>query len=410
MRVTFITGHLCKERHALLNELALDLGENGAKVTVITGFPSRRISEEVRDYYLQHPVEQISENVVVKRVGSRKGEGTGLFDRMLKYLSLTWTIYKEAKNTPTDAYYLYSSPPFIGWMGIKLAKIAPTLYNAQDLFPDTLIKIKGYSERNPLIKFLRMMERKVYKGNTRIVTISNEMKETIKSQGCTGDKIDVIYNWADTIGTHHVEREENQLMDELGIDKSKFIVSYAGDIGLFQGWPVILEAIKIVGQKNKDIHFAIIGSGSYKEKMETQVREEGIDNISIHPLQPASRLSEIYSIGDLELVSIEPGLSKMALPSKTFVIMAAGSPLLSLVDQSSDIAQLIKERNMGYTLEHGDADALAETVLQAYEHRDRLDQMGKNAREFCLKEAARKTQTKKYFEVLKKISMEKNHE
>lgn len=403
MRVTFITGHLCKERHALLNELALDLGENGANVTVITGFPSRRISEAVRDYYLEHPVEQISENVVVKRVGSRKGEGTGLFDRMIKYLVLTWTIYKEAKNTPTDAYYLYSSPPFIGWMGIKLAKIAPTLYNAQDLFPDTLIKIKGYGENNPLIKFLRFMEKKVYKGNTKIVTISNEMKETIMSQGCPAEKIDVIYNWADTTGIHHMERKDNLLMDELGIDKSKFVVSYAGDIGLFQGWPVILEAIKKVGKVNRDIHFAIIGSGSYKEKMEAQVKEEGIDNISIHPLQPASRLSEIYSIGDLELVSIEPGLSKMALPSKTFVIMAAGSPLLSLVDQSSDVAYLINERKMGYTLEHGDSDALANTILSAYENRTELEQMGKNAREFCLEEANRKTQTKKYYSVIDRL-------
>lgn len=406
MRVTFITGHLCKERHALLNELALDLGENGANVTVITGFPSRRISEEVREYYLQHPVEQISDNVIVKRVGSKKGEGTGLFDRMIKYLSLTWTIYKEAKSTPTDVYYLYSSPPFIGWMGIKLANIAPTLYNAQDLFPDTLIKIKGYGERNPLIRFLRYMEKKVYKGNTRIVTISNEMKETIKSQGCQAEKIDVIYNWADTIGTHHVERKDNLLIKELGIDKSKFIVSYAGDIGLFQGWPVILEAIKKVGKENKDIHFVIIGSGSYKGKMEAQVKEEGIDNISIFPLQPASRLSEIYSIGDLELVSIEPGLSKMALPSKTFVIMAAGSPLLSLVDQTSDIAKLIKEQKMGYTLDHGDADALAKIIMEAYDNRSALAWMGKNAREFCLVETARKVQTKKYFEMLKTMSAE----
>lgn len=407
MKITFITGHLCKERHALLNELALDLGKNGAEVTVITGFPSRRISEEVRNYYLDHPVEQISESVVVKRVGSRNGEGTGLFDRMIKYLSLTWTIYKTAKMTPTDVFYLYSSPPFIGWMGIKLAKIAPTLYNAQDLFPDTLIKIKGYSEGNPLIKFLRSMEKKVYKGNTRIVTISNEMKETIKSQGCPSEKIDVIYNWADTIGTHHVERKDNLLMDELGIDKNKFVVSYAGDIGLFQGWPVILEAIKKIEALNKDIHFAIIGSGSYKKTMEAQIRKEGINNVSIHPLQPASRLSEIYSIGDLELVSIEPGLSKMALPSKTFVIMAAGSPLLSLVDQTSDIAQLIKERKMGYTLEHGNADVLVKTIMNAYENRIELAQMGKNAREFCLKEADRKTQTKKYYSILRKMIMEK---
>ena len=404
MKITFITGHLCKERHALLNELALDLGELGAKVTVLTGFPSRRISEEVKNYYLDHPVEQISENVVVKRIGSRGGEGEGLFDRMIKYLQLTKELYKEAKKTPTDAYYIYSSPPFLGWMGAKLAKYAPTLYNAQDLFPDTLMRIKGLKESNPLIKYFRYRERKAYQGNTRIVTISEEMKETIASHGCPKDKIDVIYNWADTESLHHVDRKDNALMSELGTDKDGFIVSYAGDIGLFQGWPVIVDAAKKVHLRNPQIRFVIIGSGSYKQKLEQQIKEENLDFISVYPLQPASRLSEIYSIGDLELVSIEPGLSKMALPSKTFVIMAAGSALLSLVDQSSDIARMIKECDMGYTLEHGDADALAKTILQAYEERSLLAKKGENAKAWSRINSSRKTQTRKYYNVLSEIA------
>ena len=151
MKITFITGHLCKERHALLNELALDLGEYGAEVTVLTGFPSRRISDEVRQYYLEHPVEQISHNVIVRRIGSKRGEGKGLFERMIKYVFLTIQLYNEAKKVATDAYYIYSSPPFLGYIGCKLSKIAPTLYNAQDLFPDTLIHMKHLSNKNPVI-------------------------------------------------------------------------------------------------------------------------------------------------------------------------------------------------------------------------------------------------------------------
>ena len=403
MKVTFITGHLCKERHALLNELALDLGENGAEVTVLTGFPSRRISEEVKNYYLAHPVEQISENVIVKRIGSRKGEGEGLFDRMIKYLKLTRELYKEAKKTPTDVYYIYSSPPFLGWMGTKLSKFAPTIYNAQDLFPDTLMRIKGLKESNPFIKYFRYKERKVYQGNTRIVTISEEMKETIASQGCPKDKIDVVYNWADTENLHHVERKDNALMDELGISKDGFIVSYAGDIGLFQGWPVIVEAAKKVHEIKADIRFEIIGSGSYKQRLEEQIKTENLEYIKTYPLQPASRLSEVYSIGDIELVSIEPGLSKMALPSKTFVIMAAGTALLFLVDQTSDIAHLIKKREMGYTLELRDAKKLADTIMKAYDERERLSEMGKNARLVCKEIATRKNQTKKYYEAISKL-------
>jgi hypothetical protein len=59
---------------------------------------------------------------------------------------------------------------------------------------------------------------------------------------------------------------------------------------------------------------------------------------------------------------------------------------------------------MGYTLEHGDADALARVVLHAYEHREQLVYMGENARTFCLEEASRKKQTLKYYQILTNMS------
>lgn len=404
MKITFITGHLCKERHALLHELALDLGEYGAEVTVLTGYPSRRISTEVREYYLAHPVEQLSENVVVRRVGSRKGEGSGLIVRMLKYVFLTKRLYKEAKKIPTDVYYLYSSPPFLGYIGCKLAKKTPTLYNAQDLFPDTLAHMKHLSHKNLLIAWLKKKEKRVYCNNTRIVTISNDMKKTIAGCGCVEEKIDVVYNWADTEKLHHVDRNNNVLMDELGIDKSKFIVSYAGDIGLFQGWDVILKAAKILNKKNKEIMFVMIGSGSYKERLSEQIEQEELTNVQLFPLQPSSRLSEIYSIGDLELVPIEKGITKMALPSKTGVIMSCGSPLLALVDQNSEIEHIIQQNKIGVALEHGSAEKLAESILYCYDKRLELPEWGENARAFALKNYVRKIQTKKYYDIAKDLS------
>lgn len=403
MKITFITGHLCKERHALLNELALDLGENGAQVTVLTGFPSRRISNEVREYYLAHPVEQISDNVVVKRIGTRKGEGKGLFERMIKYLVLTRQLYLEARNTKTDVFYIYSSPPFLGWMGGKLAKIAPTLYNAQDLFPDTLVHMKHLSESLPPIKYFRYKEKKAYQKNTRIVTISDQMKETIAQTGCDRSKIDVVYNWADTVNLYHVSKQDNKLMDELEIDKDKFIVSYAGDIGLFQGWDVILEAAKILQKRKPEVQFAIIGSGSYKEKMIEKIETEKIENVKVYPLQPASRLSEIYSIGDMELVPIEKGITKMALPSKNGVIMAVGSPLLALVDNGSDIEKIINKNKIGVAIEHGSSDRLASAIEYCVSNKNELDNWGKNARKFAEENYSRKIQTKKYYEIIKSM-------
>ena len=407
IKITFITGHLCKERHALLYELALDLGEYGAEVTVLTGFPSRRINNETRNYYLAHPIEQVSERVIVKRVGSRHGEGNGLFSRMIKYFFLSRKLYKEAKKTDTDVFYLYSTPFFLGYIGRKLRRIAPTLYNAQDLFPDTLIHTKKMSESNLLIKFFRNRERKVYQDNSYIVTISNEMKKNIERHGATKDKVGVIYNWADIENLHNVKKDKNSYFEEFGLDRNKFIVSYAGDLGLFQDWDEILIAAREIQQINNQICFVLIGSGTCKDKIVRTVNEWNLNNVFVFPLQPATRLSEVYSLGDIELLPIEKGITRMALPSKCGVIMATGNPILAIVDNGSDIDRTIKDNEIGVSVDPGSVHKLVDAILFCFNHRSSLEFWGKNAREFAEANYSRKFQTKKYFDCLCKIVKEK---
>ena len=405
--VTFITGHLAKERHALLYELALDLSENGATVTVITGFPSRRIDDETRNYYLNNPVEKINENLVIKRVGSKKGEGNGLLSRMVKYLFLTKRLYKEAKRTKTDAYYIYSSPPFLGYLGKKLSKIAPTLYNAQDIFPDSLITIKNLSEKNLMIKYFRKKEKQVYKYNSKIVTISETMKKNIIDQGCDSQKIEVIYNWADTSKLYPVKKEENRLYETLNIDKKKFIVSYAGDIGLFQCWDCILEVAKRMKEINKEIVFEFIGDGSYLDKMKKYIEKENITNIHLHPMQKQDVLAEVYSIGDVELAPIATGLTKYALPSKICNIMAVGKPILALLDKESEFYEIINDNNMGIAIEPNNVELLLKTIIELFEMKKDLCKMGENAVNFINNNCYRQLQTKKYYNVLYNIAQKR---
>ncbi len=404
MRITFITGHLCKERHSLLNELAIDLGKHGAKVTVLTGFPSRRISNETREYYLSHPVERISENVIVKRVGSRRGEGNSLFIRAIRYLFLTYSLYLHAKKMPSDVYYLYSSPPFLGVIGAKLARMGrKTLYNVQDIFPDSLVKIKKLSEENLVIKYLRRIEKYVYTYNSVIVTISDDMKNTLISHGCDSQKIIVIQNWADLEKLYNVKRKDNKLMDELGIGKNNFIISYAGDIGLFQAWDAIIDAIKIVSKTYNQIQFVIIGNGSYKSKLDTRIIEEAIPNVKTFPMQSEKRLPEVYSIGDFELVSLESGITKIALPSKINTIMACGSAIFAILDEDSCIASTINRNKLGYTCPVCEKEELANHIINCYKARDSVNIYKQNVITYVRRHNNRSIQTRQYYEILKRI-------
>jgi len=404
MNITFLVGHLAKERHSLLYELALDLGEYDNKVTVITGFPSRRINEEVRRYYLSHPVEQISENVKVIRVGSKRGEGKGLFIRTIKYIFLTFAIYREAKKHKADVIYIYSTPPFLGLLGFKLRKVAPTLYNAQDLFPDTLLKIKRFSEKNVLVKLLRNLERKVYEYNDKIVTISHDMKKTIIEHGCNDGKVEVIHNWVDINKVKKVERNDNELFEKFKLDKKSFYVSYAGDIGLFQNWEVILDAAQELDKEYDDIKFVIIGNGSYRDNLEKSIKRRGLKNTLLFPLQPIELISSAYSFGDLELVSLQKGMTKIALPSKIAYILAAGSPLLGMFDSDSYISKEINDKDLGAVVESFQKNSLIKIIKHFYNNRHELKVISYNARKYAEQQFERKTQTFKYNCLLKSVS------
>ncbi len=396
MKITFLMGHMVKERDLLLYELAEDLGEHGAKVTVISGYPSRRIGEDVRNYYLEHPYEKLSENVRSVRVGSKRGEGNGLFGRMLRYLSLSRAIVREAMKTETDVFYVYSTPPFLGYYIPALKKKAPVLYNAQDLFPDSLKTAKGYTEQNPLIRFFRGAEKRVYRQSDRIVTISEDMKKTILAHGGKDEKVSVIHNWADTETIKPIEKEANRLFAQFHVDRNKFTVVYAGNIGLHQRLALFTEAAKELQASRPDIQFVFFGNGAYADGLKERIEKLALHNFYVYPLQPVERIAEVYSMGDMDIVSLEQGMTRLALPSKLWSVMAAGRPMLALLDRESDMAKQI-DKKLGLVIDGLSSHEVAMVICACADGRYDLSRMGSDARKTACEEHARKLQTQKYF-------------
>lgn len=406
MKITFLIGHMVKERDLILYELAEDLGKHGAQVTIISGYPSRRISDEVREYYLNHPIEKINENVLSIRVGSKKGEGNGLFIRMLKYVSLSKAIIKKALSIETDVYYIYSTPPFLGYHINKLRKKAPVLYNAQDLFPDSLINALHISEKNPLIYILRKFEKNIYNKSDSIVTISKDMKKHILKYGGEDSKVHVINNWADTDKIQPIKKENNSLYKEFKINKDKFTIVYAGDIGIHQRLDLFLKVAKKLSNITNNIQFVFFGNGVYVNKMKETIAMENLNNFYVFPLQPVDKISEVYSLGDIDIVSLEKGMTELALPSKIWSIMSVGRPMLALLDSNSDIAHTI-DGKLGYVIDEMSVDEICETIIKCTNNKDTLVEMGLSARNIVTVENNRMKQTKKYYKELESI-MEKN--
>ena len=193
---------------------------------------------------------------------------------------------------------------------------------------------------------------------------------------------------------HPVERKDNSLITEFGLDPNKFIVVYAGNFGAAQGADIVLKAAKEL-EEYKDIQFVIFGGGPYFEDAEKEA--EGLENVFIHELMPQDRISEVYSLGNVSLITCKKGVGSAGMPSKTWSIMACNTPIIASFDTDSDLAEVILDAKAGVCVEPEDAETLAKAIATASSNR----QGGMDLRSYVEKHAAKKTCVNRYVDILK---------
>ena len=90
----------------------------------------------------------------------------------------------------------------------------------------------------------------------------------------------------------------------------------------------------------------------------------------MRPYQPKERLGETLSVGDVHLVSLDPALEGLIVPSKFYGIAAAGRPTIFIGSKNGEIARLLEEVGCGFTVTPGDGEALAGRILALAGDRD----------------------------------------
>ena len=398
LRVTAVTSYYPPDFTSLSNyykDIVTDLSSYGADVTLVCGIPTRLVTGEITKQYVKNPVEVINENLRIIRTGPPKSEGSNLVYRALYHIYRSWCVYRKAREIETDLYYICSAPPFLGVFGAWLSKRARTIYDLHDMFPDTLVNSGKAKENSILVKVLRRVEKYIYKRNTHIRIISEDMAGTLRSRGVPDEKISIIYNWVDENAVTYIDRQSNPIFDSLGIPREGFYVCYAGNIGLLQNLTTLIDAAEILKEKEPLIRFIIIGDGAWKQEMLAQIRDKGLDNIRVFPMQDTELVPYVYNIADIGVVTIAKGVSKGSLPSKTWSIMSASRPVLCETDKGSELERMITGNNCGLCVPPGDVEGFAGTVMALYHDRELIVEMGRNGRTFVENNITRENSTKK---------------
>lgn len=331
------------------------------------------------------------------------GEGKNPILRALRYLFCEFVQLHYCLWKKYDVAFIDSTPPIQGLKTpiIKLFKRVPVVYNAQDIFPDSLVGT-GLTQKGSLIwKVGRIVEKITYKYADKIIVISEDFKNNLLSKGVPEEKIKVVYNWVDETAVVDIPREDNKLFDKYGLDKSKFYVTYNGNIGLTQNMDMLLEVAKEL-EDNEDIQFVLVGNGAYLAEVKHIIKNESISNVHLLPFQPYEDISHVFSLGDVSLVISKPGVGANSVPSKTWSIMSASRPVLANFDEN-ELKSIIDNNNCGIFTKAGDKDAFKNAILMLYNNRTLCKDMGQNGRKFVMDNLTKTIGTQKYIDIIKSV-------
>lgn len=334
---------------------------------------------------------------------SMYGEGKNPVLRALRYVfaevaylhALLWKDY--------DVIFLDSTPPIQGLKLplVKLFRKKPVVHNVQDIFPDSLVGA-GLSKKGGLLwKIGCWVSNVAYKYSDKIIVISEDFKQTLIGKGVPEEKIEVVYNWVDEKLVVPVGKYENPMYEEFGLNREKFRVVYAGNLGNAQNIDVIINTAARL-KENERIEFVLFGSGGLESDVKKRIAREKLTNVKMFPLQPVRRVSCVYSLGDLCIVSCKAGFGGSAMPSKTWSILSAARPVLANFDEG-ELKSMLEENDLGIFTKADDVDAMVAAVLEASEHPERCSLMGKKGRAYIEKYLTKDKNTKKYVDVIKSV-------
>ena len=263
-------------------------------------------------------------------------------------------------NRDSDAVFLQSTNAagFAVRLVRKYMRDAVITYNVQDIFPYNLA-YSGKLKKNGLIfRTLAAIQRYGYRHSDHIITISEDMKNTLITDGIPEKKIEVIYNWS----------YQDDLYEGLNLSSVSYMfkpeyynVVYAGNIGVMQNVEILIETAKLM-KEDKSVWFHIIGNGVYKDKLEVRAKDYGITNISFWPMQPPEIAPLIYSAADVNVIPLVKDVYRTALPSKTAICLACQKPIIFAIGKDSKFGQRISNETKCMTIEPDNPKELRDSI------------------------------------------------
>jgi glycosyltransferase involved in cell wall biosynthesis len=299
------------------------------------------------------------------------------------FFSLHYFFYLLFCKKPSRILVVTNPPtaPFVTALVASLRNI-PFHIVVFDLYPEALEQAGMSSEKSWLFKRWQSNNRWTFKKAKGLITLSESMKQAVTPY-TTADKVQIIFNWADTEYIRPIERQQNPFAVKHGL-LDKFVVLYSGNMGLTHDLESLIEAAAILRDR-KEIVFCLVGEGGKKSRLKSIATNHKLTNVLFLPYQDAVNFPLAMASADIGIVTLGTGGEGISVPSKTYVNMAAGLCIIAISPAKSELNRIVETFSLGHAVLPNQPVQLAEYIRALASSPEELGQFKLHSRQASFK-------------------------
>jgi colanic acid biosynthesis glycosyl transferase WcaI len=354
-------------------------GDDVEMVTTFAYYPAWRKSVQDRHQLFRTDV---INGVPVHRCWHFVPERVSAWKRIIHEATFVLTSTLRALSLKRPDVYVIASPPLLlgmaAWL-VSRIKGAPFVFHVQDLQPDAAVGL-GMLRAGWFIRALYWLEAFAYKHARRVSGISQEILDAFRRKGVPEEKL-ILFPNAIALPAENEIPARGKFRAKHGFRNDEFLAIYAGNLGIKQGLDILLDAAELLDAAY-GVRIVIAGDGAAREVLQTDARRRNLANVSMLPLQFGEDYKELLVDADVSLITQQSKSGNSFFPSKILVTLAYASPVVTVADEESALAVVVKEGRFGRNLLPGQPRELANTLRDLAQDREPLVDWGRAGREY----------------------------
>ncbi|MEW6258732.1 MAG: glycosyltransferase family 4 protein [Thermodesulfobacteriota bacterium] len=386
-------------------ELARHLQRAGHTFTIVTSDINYQTGQSVVTRRGLFSCQILDDGIQVLRVYTYSALHRSYVWRVFSFLSFMATsLWVGLRAGPVDLV-MGTSPPIFqaisAWLVARL-RGKPFLLEIRDLWPEFAIDV-GILNNPTLIVLSRWLERFLYAHADHILVNSPAYRAYMLAREIPSEKVSLISNGVDP--DIFDPQDDGAALRSAWRLTGRFLVTYAGALGLANDIPTILRAAARLRER-PDIHFLLVGDGKERRTLEAQAQGLGLNNLTFTGSYPKMQMPAVLAASDACIAILKDiPMFRTTYPNKVFDYMAAGRPTVLAID--GVIRQVIEAAQGGIFVPPGDDAALAAAVCRLADNPAQARAMGLAARSYVVKHFCRRDQAEAFTRLVVRLSERK---